>query len=276
MAHAQAATTTDANTVPVSLMRTNDGIEAKVRAHFPYAPVMTDIARCESKFRQYTDTGNALHGGLGAGMIGVFQINAPVHADYAKSLGMDIYSLEGNLAYAKLLYEQEGTQPWISSFSCWGTSSPDVTADVAGAALVSTLTLGVVSPEVLTLQKMLNSSGFAVAEEGPGSPGQETSKFGTLTRTAVRKFQCAKMDICSGDEYSTGYGMVGAKTRVALLAIAGMPTTVTVKDASSSGQRQLSESDLEEVARLQSLILELTAQLNALLLERAVKQLPSV
>jgi hypothetical protein len=100
-------------------VNTSEGIEEKVREYFPDAPVMADIARCESRFRQFDSAGGPLGGGLGGNMIGVFQINAPVHAAYAAGLGMDIYTLEGNFAYAKLLYEEEGTRPWRSSGKCW-------------------------------------------------------------------------------------------------------------------------------------------------------------
>ncbi|MBI5456953.1 peptidoglycan-binding protein [Candidatus Kaiserbacteria bacterium] len=259
------ATTTDASvsesaTVPVPVsLPTNDGIEAKVREYFPGIDVMADIARCESRFRQYTDAGNPLHGGYGGAMIGVFQIHETVHAKYAQSLGMDIYTLEGNLAYAKRLYEKEGTNPWISSFSCWGKSLPDAAPGDENSSLRSTLTMGVVSSEVLTLQKMLNAAGFAVATEGPGSPGQETTKFGALTRAAVRKFQCAKNIACSGDEYTTGYGLVGGKTRVALLAIADQPTV-----AATPTPAPAQTTNDAEIARLQALIAELTAQLAAI------------
>ena len=39
--------------------------------------------------------------------------------DTAKKLGLDIYTTTGNIAYAKHLYEEQGTQPWNSSSKCW-------------------------------------------------------------------------------------------------------------------------------------------------------------
>ncbi len=48
------------------------------------------------------------------------QINTYYHRDAAEKLGMDLYSLHGNLAYAQYLYEKEGTVPWNSSKPCWG------------------------------------------------------------------------------------------------------------------------------------------------------------
>lgn len=43
-----------------------------------------------------------------------------------------------------------------------------------------------------------------------------TGYFGRLTRENVRRFQCERMNICSGDEASTGWGVVGPRTKVAI------------------------------------------------------------
>ena len=112
-AAAQATTTPERNT--------NVGIPAQVSAYFPNDPIMVAIARCESRFRQFNSAGTPLDGGSG-GMIGIFQISSGVHTARAKSMGMNIYTIDGNLAYAKYLYQQEGTVPWVSSSACWNTS----------------------------------------------------------------------------------------------------------------------------------------------------------
>jgi hypothetical protein len=183
-------------------------------------------------------------------MIGLFQINAPVHKNFAASIGMDIYTVDGNMAYAQYLHRREGTDPWLSSFSCWHNATA---TNAPPGGLSQDLYLGVISPEVRALQVMLNAKGYILAETGPGSPGQETDKFGSLTRAAVRKFQCAIMSICSGDEHANGYGMVNAHTRSALLGAA----------AAASEPRPPSEISAEE-ERLRNLIAELSAQLFAL------------
>ncbi|MBI4079699.1 hypothetical protein HY414_00515 [Candidatus Kaiserbacteria bacterium] len=103
----------------------NEGVEAQVREYFADIPIMAEIAECESRFRQFDSSGAPLPGGLGGNMIGVFQINAPVHAEYALGLGMNIYTLEGNLAYAKYLYENDGTRPWRSSRACWSKAEEE-------------------------------------------------------------------------------------------------------------------------------------------------------
>jgi hypothetical protein len=48
------------------------------------------------------------------------QINTRFHEATATEMGIDLESLNGNLEYAKYLYEKEGTKPWVSSKACWG------------------------------------------------------------------------------------------------------------------------------------------------------------
>ncbi len=51
------------------------------------------------------------------------------------------------------------------------------------------LTPGMTSLEVKELQKYLNRNGFILAKSGPGSPGNETTFFGNLTKLALLNFQ---------------------------------------------------------------------------------------
>jgi len=180
-------------------------VEQKVRTYFADIPVMVAIAKCESGFRQYDSFGNTLYGGTG-GMAGVFQVAAAIHNDTARELGIDINTLEGNLAYARHLYENQGFVPWFASAHCW---SP----------IKTSLQVGSTGAQVMALQRILNTNGFTVATEGPGSLGQESTTFGPATRDAVRRFQCTMGIVCKGNEQSTGYGMVGAKTRLSLLKL---------------------------------------------------------
>ena len=104
-------------------------VEASVREYFADIPVMVEIARCESKFRQFTDSGNVLRGGVGGQMVGVYQFFDRYHESPAYDLGFDIETLEGNLAYARHVYTIEGTDPWNSARDCWDipslTAAPD-------------------------------------------------------------------------------------------------------------------------------------------------------
>jgi hypothetical protein len=47
------------------------------------------------------------------------QINTFYHAAQAAKLGLDLEILEDNMAYARNLYERQGTQPWSASAPCW-------------------------------------------------------------------------------------------------------------------------------------------------------------
>ena len=101
---------------------TNKGLEAKVKSYFKDDPILAEIARCESSFRQYGSNGDILRGQVNKGDVGLMQINEYYHADKAKTLGFDLETPIGNMAYAKYLYEHEGGQPWISSSNCWKTA----------------------------------------------------------------------------------------------------------------------------------------------------------
>lgn len=215
MAQAQTARTTDATTTQANNIatstnsafdpRNSSDVEAKVRSYFADIPVMISIAGCESGFRQYDADGNPLYGGTGS-MVGVYQESVVIHGSLASKMGWNINTLDGNLAYARYLYGQEGVVPWLSSSSCWD-SSP----------LKSTLQLGSKGSQVAELQKLLNRNGFAVAKSGPGAPGEESTLFGSMTQKAVQRFQCSMGIVCSGNEHTTGYGVVGSHTRLALL-----------------------------------------------------------
>lgn len=93
--------------------------EALVRAYFKDVPIMAQVARCESTFRHTLEDGSILRGRVNQSDIGVMQINTHYHGAKAKELGIDLYSLEGNLMYARYLYENKGTQPWSASAPCW-------------------------------------------------------------------------------------------------------------------------------------------------------------
>lgn len=93
-------------------------VEREVRDRFADASVMIEIARCESGFRQFNEAGEPLKN-PGSTATGVMQIMASLHRDSATKMGHDIDTLDGNLAYAEVLYETSGTTPWDASRDCW-------------------------------------------------------------------------------------------------------------------------------------------------------------
>lgn len=95
-------------------------LEAVARDYFSDTPVLAEIARCETRFRHYDRNGDVLRGAIDGNDVGIMQVNERYHLKRAEKHGFDIYSLEGNLAYAKYLYLEEGSDPWVSSSSCWG------------------------------------------------------------------------------------------------------------------------------------------------------------
>jgi hypothetical protein len=91
-----------------------------VREYFKDIPIMAEVAWCESRLTHIDPhTGEVMRGMANPSDIGVMQINEYYHGDTAEALGLDIMVLEDNLAYARNLYEREGTQPWSASRPCW-------------------------------------------------------------------------------------------------------------------------------------------------------------
>lgn len=130
-AHAATKSETTASTSPV----TREQSEKRVREFFKETPVMIEIARCESNFRQFTDAGTVLRGGDSGGMVGIFQFFESIHAAPAKTLGFDITTIEGNLGYAKHLYQEQSTTPWEPARSCWDVKSTTIKAEPTRAEL---------------------------------------------------------------------------------------------------------------------------------------------
>lgn len=82
--------------------------------------VLLDIRWCESRDDQSKKGKNYdKKGVLWSEDIGVFQINDYWHEASAKKLGYDIYTQEGNTAYALVLYNANGTKDWDASKPCW-------------------------------------------------------------------------------------------------------------------------------------------------------------
>lgn len=84
------------------------------------APVLDRIAKCESGNTQFAKDGQVLvHVNKnGTWDVGKYQINS-IHGGTATKLGMNLYTEDGNTAFAKWMYANLGTGDWAASQSCW-------------------------------------------------------------------------------------------------------------------------------------------------------------
>ncbi|MBX4189522.1 hypothetical protein KW785_02950 [Candidatus Parcubacteria bacterium] len=97
----------------------SENVKRFVSDYFADIPIMVKIAACESHNRQFGKSGNVIRGEQNRYDVGVMQINELYHFDTSVKLGYDIYTLDGNVAYARYLYEKQGAKPWMSSSPCW-------------------------------------------------------------------------------------------------------------------------------------------------------------
>ncbi|KKQ82295.1 MAG: S-layer domain protein [Parcubacteria group bacterium GW2011_GWF2_38_76] len=93
---------------------------------------------------------------------------------------------------------------------------------------------GMTGEDVRELQKYLNTTGFIVSNEGPGSVGNETTMFGVLTRTALANFQKANNIVAT-------YGVFDIQTRTYLgCTETDTTSSITTKPSSFTFTRNLS------------------------------------
>lgn len=98
-------------------------------------------------------------------------------------------------------------------------SVPSVSAPAVSAIFKKILSPGKSTPDVKRLQQLLNADpDTRITTSGVGSPGKETTYFGTLTVKAVKKFQVKYGIAKPGDG---GYGLFGPKTRAKIQEIFG-------------------------------------------------------
>ena len=94
-----------------------------VAEYYKDTPVLIEVAKCESGTIQFTESGQVLRGKVDRRDVGVMQINEYYHLDTSKRMGLDIETLEGNLAYGKYLYKKQGLEPWKASSACWSKTA---------------------------------------------------------------------------------------------------------------------------------------------------------
>lgn len=94
-------------------------VQQYVEQYFADIPIMINVSRCESRFHQFDSTGSLYRGEINRSDVGVMQINEYYHEDEATKMGMNIHTIQGNVEFARYLYETQGTAPWNSSSGCW-------------------------------------------------------------------------------------------------------------------------------------------------------------
>lgn len=95
-----------------------------------------------------------------------------------------------------------------------GAAPAPVPANAITAAFDRDLALGATGEDVRALQRYLNSAGFVLATDGPGSPGNETTYFGSVTFNALVRFQDAHVaEILTSAGLTKGTGYFGPSTR---------------------------------------------------------------
>ncbi len=126
------------------------------------------------------------------------------------------------------------------------------------APLTAPLYPGINHPQVKVMQQMLNFLGSSLSKTGPGSPGNETTFYGNLTKEAIKQFQLKNGIIASAT--SPEGGLVGPKTRKAL----NDAYLAKYNETSSGSVPALIPSLPTDATALQNLINTLMAQVQAL------------
>lgn len=219
-------------TLSTQTLETPFEIEKSLNESFASDPIMITIAKCESGFRQYTDSGNVLRA-LGR-YIGIFQIDEIIHDSIAKSLGFDIYTTSGNIGYAAYIYKNEGSNPWRN---CAKKYTPPVithnkkkavSVDIQNVLGSGQCSLDLLITEkiklsdrdnqskttqVALLQKHINRI-LAGKYQQPAGP--EDGIFGPLTKQGVERLQKALNETLELEKPLIIDGIVGPFTRRAI------------------------------------------------------------
>ncbi len=91
-----------------------------LRITFPEAPYMIYIANCESTGLVHRKNGKLLPNATGGSDRGVLQIHMDTHRAQIKKLGLNMEKNKHYFQFARILYDENGINPWNSSRHCWG------------------------------------------------------------------------------------------------------------------------------------------------------------
>ncbi|MEW5908126.1 MAG: carboxypeptidase regulatory-like domain-containing protein [Patescibacteria group bacterium] len=125
-------------------------------------------------------------------------------------------------------------------------AQPSPVAQLVSPVFNRTLRYGITSDEVKRLQELFVSDPEIYPE------GIVSGWFGQLTRKAVQKFQCKYNIVCEGNENTTGYGLLGPKTRAKIKEVFGSKVEVPSEQATQIEQIQAKIQELlEKIKTLQ-------------------------
>src|SRR3990167_5804850 len=82
--------------------------------------ILDRIAFCESGSKQFNSDGSVVRGKTNYLDVGKLQINLFYHGTEAENMDMNLFTEEGNTAYALYLFNKNGFKDWENSRSCWG------------------------------------------------------------------------------------------------------------------------------------------------------------
>ncbi len=103
--------------IKIEILYTRESIIERVRQAFLDAPIMLEIARCESQYKAAAHNTKLNKDGTTDG--GIFQLNS-IHDEELNFLKLDKFDPKDNIRFARILYDRSGLQPWESSRGCWG------------------------------------------------------------------------------------------------------------------------------------------------------------
>ncbi len=150
-------------------------------------------------------------GSLTLSAVQKFQVKHSIVAD-----GEAGYGIVGPRTQSKLLELYGGTSV-IGVTQTAVPSNPSI--EQTATSFIRGLSKGMFGEDVRLLQQFLNKNPETqVVATGDGSPGNETTYFGTLTEVAVQKFQMKHSIASEGD---SGYGVVGPMTIAKLIELQG-------------------------------------------------------
>lgn len=151
----------------------------------------------------------------GAAALMPIAANAQSVQDQIQSLLAQIATLQAQLS------SMQGSTATTSSVSCNFTRS---------------LTMGSKGDDVKCLQKYLNSAGHQLASSGAGSPGNETTYFGSITKAGVIKWQNANAStVLAPVGLSVGTGYFGPSSRSAYASMVTSTPVVTPVTPGTTG-----------------------------------------